>query len=298
MNASRKKIRKAVVSAAGFGTRFLPAVKALPKELIPIWDRPSLQYIIENLIVAGLEEVIVVHREGGSEIEEYFTPNLKLEKYLKKIGKEHLLDSLKSIWQKAKLDFIPQTGDLPYGNASPVMAAEKLIAGESFVYVFGDDFLLEDKPGQFLRKLIKIFERYQAAIVLGVQEVPWSEIYRYGSVKYHQKGKIPHQIEAVLEKLPAEKAPSNFAVFGRFVVSPIVFDSLKKQKLGKDNELYFADLINNLAQKELVIAEPIKGGKWLTTGDPLRWLKANIEFALKKSDTNGEIRKYLKNLKP
>lgn len=293
----KRQIRKVVISAAGFGTRFLPVVKAFPKELMPIWDRPSLQYLIEEAMAAGLEEVIVVHREGYSEIEEYFTPHPRLEEYLKKIGKEHLLDSLKGIWKKVKLDFIPQTIDLPYGNAAPVIAAEKLIAGEPFVYIFGDDLLLEEKPGSFLIELINIFEKYQPKIVFGAQEIPWEEIYRYGSVKYRQNGKIPHEVEAVLEKLPADQAPSNFAVFGRFIVNPMVFDSLKKQKLGKDNELYFPDLVNNLAKKELVIAEPVKNSQWLTTGDPLRWLKANIEFALKNPDINGEFREYLKNLK-
>ena len=291
-----KKIRKAVISAAGFGTRFLPAVKAFPKELMPIWDRPSLQYLIEELIVAGLEEIIIVHREGYSEIEEYFTPHPKLEEYLKKIGKEHLLDSLRAIWKKVKLDFIPQTIDLPYGNAAPVIAAEKLINKESFVYVFGDDLLLEENPGKFLIKLINIFEKYQPKIVFGVQEIPWEEIYRYGSVGYRQNGKVSHEVEAVLEKLPADQAPSNFALFGRFVVNPMVFDSLKKQKLGKDNELYFPDLVNNVAKEELVIAEPIRNGQWLTTGDPLRWLKANIEFALKNNDADGGLREYLKKL--
>ena len=291
------KIRKAVISAAGFGTRFLPAVKAFPKELMPIWDRPSLQYLIEEVIAAGLKEVIVVHRAGSSEIEEYFTPHPGLEEYLKKIGKEHLLDSLKTIWQKVKLNFIPQPTDLPYGNAAPVIAAEKLINKEPFVYIFGDDLLLEEKPGSFLKELINIFEKYQPAVVLGVQEVPWEEIYRYGSVKYRQDSKVPHEVEEVLEKLPADQAPTNLAQFGRFVVDPMVFDLLKEQKLSKDNELYFADLVNNLAKKELVLAEPIKNGCWLTTGDPLRWLKANIEFALKNPDINGEFREYLKKLK-
>jgi UTP--glucose-1-phosphate uridylyltransferase len=292
-----KKIRKAVISAAGFGTRFLPAVKAFPKELIPIWDRPSLQYLIEEIIAAGLKEVIVVHREGYSEIEEYFTPHPRLEEYLKKINKGHLLDSLRKIWREVKLDFIPQSINLPYGNAAPVIAAEKLINGEPFVYIFGDDLLLEDKPGKFLAELINIFGKYQPAVVAGVQEVPWEEIYRYGSIKYRSAGKIPNEVEALTEKLPADQAPSNMAQFGRFVVAPRVFETLKKQKLGKDNELYFADLENSLAQSDLVIAEPIKDGQWLTTGDPLRWLKANIEFALKKPDVNGEFKEYLKGLK-
>jgi UTP--glucose-1-phosphate uridylyltransferase len=192
---------------------------------------------------------------------------------------------------------MPQDPKLPYGNACPVLTAEKWLAGEPFVYLFGDDLLLEEKTGFFIKRLIQVFEKYQAAVVAGVQEVPWEEINRYGSVKYAPKGKIPYKVEALLEKLPADQAPSNMAQFGRFVVAPRIFKTLKKQKLSKDNELYFADLENKMAQTDLVIAEPLKKGQWLTTGDPLRWLKANIEYALKDQELKQDLREYLKSLK-
>ena len=297
MDTPRKKIRKAVISAAGFGTRFLPTVKAYPKELIPVLNKPNLQWPVEEVIAAGLDQIMIIHRPDSTEQKKYFTPDKNLEKYLKDTGKEAYLDSLKAIWQKAKISFLPQGSELPYGNASPVLASEKWLAGEPFVYLFGDDLLLEPKPGEFITDLIKTFNRYQPSVEVGVQEVPWEEINRYGSVKYSPKAKIPNQVEAVLEKLPADQAPSNMAQFGRFVVSPKIFKVLKEQGLAKDNELYFADLVNKMAQIDLVIAQKVKNGQWLTTGDPLRWLKANIEYGLKDENISKELREYLKTLK-
>lgn len=255
-----------------------------------------MQWLVEETIAAGLDQIMIIHRPDSTEQKKYFTPDKNLEKYLKDTGKEAYLDSLKAIWGKAKLFFLPQDPKLPYGNACPALTSEKWLAGEPFVYLFGDDLLLEPKPGEFIADLIKIFNRYQPSVVVGVQEVPWGEINRYGSVKYSPKAKIPNQVEAVLEKLPADQAPSNMAQFGRFVVSPKIFKVLKEQELAKDNELYFADLVNKMAQIDLVIAQEVKNGQWLTTGDPLRWLKANIEFTLKNPDINGEFKEYLKNL--
>lgn len=294
-----KTIRKAVISAAGFGTRFLPTVKAYPKELLPILDKPNLQWVVEELIAAGLDQIMIVHRIDSTEQKKYFTPDKKLEEYLKKNNKSQYLDSLRAIWQKAELYFMPQDPKLPYGNACPALTVEKWLDKEPFVYVFGDDLLLEKTPGEFVKKLITVFDEYQAAIVAGVQEVPWEEINRYGSVKYttNNKSKVPNQLEGVMEKLPADQAPSNMAQFGRFVVSPRIFDVLKKQGLSKDNELWFADLVNYMAQNDIVIAETVKNGQWLTTGDPLRWLRANIEYGLVDSTIQKELKEYLKSLK-
>ena len=292
-----KRIRKAVISAAGFGTRFLPTVKAYPKELLPILDKPNLQWVVEELIAAGIDQIMIIHRPDSVEQKKYFTPNKKLEDYLKDNNKSSYLDSLRVIWKKAELYFMSQDSKLPYGNACPALTSEKWLNKEPFVYIFGDDLLLEKKPGEFVKKLITIFDKYQAAIVAGVQQVPWEEINRYGSVKYAPKGKIPNRLDGVMEKLPANEAPSNMAQFGRFIVSPRVFEALKKQKIGKDNELYFADLVNYMSQNDIVIAETVKNGQWLTTGDPLRWLRANIEYGLVDPAIQKELKEYLKNLK-
>ncbi len=288
-------IKKGVIAAAGRGTRFLPLVKAYPKELVPILEKPNIQYLVEELLGAGVDQIAIVHRPGEKMIKKYFTPDLDWESYLKSTGKEGLLSSLKLIWEKVKVfKFIPQPPCLPYGNASPVLAAESFVGQDPFVFMFGDDLVLEKKPGNYLCHLIKIFEKYQPAVVLAAQKVPWQEIDRYASIKYVKDKKCPNRAVAVLEKLPAKEAPSNIAQFGRFVVSTKIFSVLAKQKVSRLGELWFADAVNTLASQDVVIAEPIKNDQWLTTGDPLRWLKANLEFGLKREGFQPELKKFLK----
>ena len=291
------KIKKAVIAAAGRGTRFLPTVKAYPKELVPILSKPNIQYLVEELIGAGIEEICIVHRHGDNHLKKYFSPDKELEEYLRKTGKESFLDSLRVIWKKVRVfRFLPQPRHLPYGNASPVLAARAFINNQPFVYMFGDDLVLEKKPGNYLRRLIEIYQKYQPGIVLGVQRVPWEEINRYASIRYQKDSRYPHRAAEVLEKLPPDKAPSNVAQFGRFVVSPKIFAVLKNQSLSRDNELWFADAVNTLAREDIAIAEPIKEGEWLTTGDPLRWLKANLKVFWQETEkkTKEEFREWMK----
>jgi len=287
------KINKAVIAAAGFGTRFLPVVKAFPKELIPVLNKPNIQYLVEEFIAAGVTDICIVHRLGNEAIKNYFTPNSDLEKFLKENNKEQYLESLKEIWSKAKLTFLPQPKNLPYGNASPLLAAQAFIGNDPFAFMFGDDLVLEEQTGYFVKHLVETFEKYHPGVVLGVQEVPWEEINRYASIKYKDHPQVPNQAEDVLEKLPKEEAPSNMAQFGRFVVDPKIFKVLEKQELSLTNELYFSDAVNTLAHTDIAIAEPLTRGKWLTTGDPLRWLKANIEYALKDPTLKEEITKLV-----
>jgi len=285
-------VTKGVITAAGRGTRFLPTTKAYPKELIPIMDKPNIQYLIEEMVGAGLTEIAIVHRPNETKIKEYFSPDHELKKYLQKNDKLNYLNSLEKIWQKADLKFIPQGEKLPYGNASPAIAAKEFVNNQPFVYMFGDDFVLEEKPGNYLKLLIEIFEKHQPAVVLGCQQVPWKEIHRYGSIEYAENQKVPNQATAILEKLPKDEAPSNIAQFGRFVLSPKVFPVLKEQELAK-GELWLADANNTLAKNDIAIAEPIQEGKWLTTGDPLRWLKTNIEVGLNSPDFQTGLKSYL-----
>jgi UTP--glucose-1-phosphate uridylyltransferase len=290
------KIKKGVIAAGGRGTRFLPVVKAYPKELLPLLNKPNLQYLVEEMVGAGIKEIAIIERPGETAFRRYFTPDKKLAAFLKKNHKTDYLESLQKIWQSAKIVFIPQPEDLPYGNASPVLAAEKFLAGQPFVYMYGDDLVFEEKPGSFLSHLLEVFQKYNPGLVMGVQEVPWSEIDRYGSVAY-KKSALPNQVEALLEKLPSSQAPSNKAAFGRFVVSSKMFSILHRQKVTRAQELWFADAVNTLAKKDLVIAEPIKQGEWLTTGDPLRWLKANLVLGFKDKDLQKELKEFLAGLK-
>lgn len=289
------QVTKGVIAAAGRGTRFLPVTKAYPKELIAILDKPNIQYLVEEMIGAGINQINIVHRVGDKKIAEYFTPDQELENFLKENHKESLLVSLKKIWNKAKIYFTPQDPHLPYGNASPILSVKDFIGQDPFVYMFGDDLVIEENPGDYLSHLIKIYQKYQPAVVLGVQEVPWEEINRYASIKYLDDPKYPNRAAEVLEKLPADQAPSNMAQFGRFVVSNKIFSVLEKQGLSRDNELWFADANNTLAKEDVAIAEPITNGEWLTTGDPWRWLKVNLVLALKDPKISTNLKSFLKS---
>jgi len=288
--------RKGLIAAAGRGTRFLPLTKAYPKELVAILAKPNIHYLVEELIGADVREIAIVYRRGEEIIKRYFTPDRELATYLEKRGKIHLLESLRLIWRKAKIYFIPQSPRLPYGNASPILAAKRFLGVEPFIFMFGDDLILEKKVGGYISHLLKIFQKYQPAIILGAQKVSWKEIDRYASIKYIKDKIYPNRAIEVLEKLPAEQAPSNIAQIGRFVVSSRVFSVLANQKLSKDNELWFADAVNILAKEGVAIAEPVKNGEWLTTGDTLRWLKANIKFALNDKILAKEIKEFLRGV--
>ena len=290
-------ISKAVIAAAGRGTRFLPVVKSYPKELVPILSKPNIQYLIEEAIGAGITEIAIVHRLGENSLEKYFSPDADLEKYLTDNNKVEYLDSLKNIWSKAKLTFIPQPTNLPYGNGSPILAAKEFIGKDNFVYMFGDDLTVEPTPGQFLTKMLTTFDQYSPACVIAVKDVGINEISRYGSAKYQDDPKYPNRISAMLEKLPADQAPSTFGQGGRFVLSNKVVEILSTQKTGLGNELWLADANNYLAQNDVVLTQAFEGDEdWLTTGDPLRWLTANITVGLKDPKFHDDLVKFIKTL--
>jgi UTP--glucose-1-phosphate uridylyltransferase len=290
-------ITKAVIAAAGRGTRFLPVVKAYPKELVPILSKPNIQYLIEEAIGAGITEIAIVHRLGENSIEKYFSPDPELKAYLTKNNKLEYLDSLQSIWNKAKLTFLPQPENLPYGNGSPVLATKEFIGSDDFVYMFGDDLTVEPKAGQFLTKMIKTFKKYQPASVIAVKDVGKKEISRYGSAKYIEDPNYPNRISAMLEKLPADQAPSTFAQGGRFVISNKIIDILENQSTGLGNELWLADAQNNMAKNDIVLTQSFENKEdWLTTGDPLRWLQANIAVAIQNPKYKKDLLQFLKTI--
>ncbi len=288
-------IKKAVIAAAGRGTRFLPVVKSYPKELVPILAKPNIQYLVEENIGAGITEIAIVTRVGETAIERYFSPDPELEKYLIENNKTAYLDSLKEIWSKAKITFIPQPVELPYGNGSPIIAAKDFIGSDPFVYMFGDDLTVEPKPGTFLSKMIATFDKYQPDGVIAVKDVGREEICRYGSAQYVEDPKYPHRISAMLEKLPADQAPSTFGQGGRFVLSNKYVETLLNQKTGLGNELWLADAVNTLAKTSVVLTEALEDeSDWMTTGDPLRWLKANIAVALLDPSLKDDLKEFFK----
>lgn len=290
-------IQKCVIAAAGRGTRFLPVVKSYPKELVPILNKPNIQYLIEEAIGAGITQIAIVHRQGENSIEKYFTPDPDLEKYLTETNKLDYLDSLKIIWAEAKITFIPQPDNLPYGNGSPVLAAKDFIGQDDFVYMFGDDLTVESVAGQFLSRMITVYNQYSPASVIAVKDVGREEISRYGCAQYIDDPQYPHRISAMLEKLPADQAPSTMAQGGRFVINNKIISILENQPTGKGNELWLADAQNYLAQNDIVLTESFQEDQdWLTTGDPLRWLQSNIAMALKDPKFSHDLVSFIKTL--
>jgi len=293
-----KKITKAVIAVAGYGTRFLPATKNQPKEMLPMIDKPIVQYLAEEAVASGIKDIILVTRFGQSALENHFDTNIELEMQLEKNGKTKALEQVQKTYRMANFIYIRQGRHLPYGNATPLLCVKNIIdKNEPFVYMFGDDLVKAKTP--CIKQLMRVFAEESPAAVLAVQKTPKKELGRYATVRY-QKGTKINQIEEILEKLPPEKAPSQMAQFGRFVFTPGVIETAESHfragKFGKDNELWVTDLLNELAKKDKVIAQPIKG-KWMTTGDPLRYMKTMVDFALDRPDIGPEFKKYLKNLK-
>ena len=293
-----QKITKVVIAVAGYGTRFLPATKNQPKEMLPIIDRPIVQYLVEEAVASGIKDVILVTRFGQSALENHFDTNLELEIQLEKNGKKKALAEVRKTYRMANFIYIRQGRHLPYGNATPLLCIKNIIAkNEPFIYMFGDDLVKAKIP--CTKQLMDVFYKHQPAALLAVQKTPEKEIDRYATVKYKKGIKI-NQIEEILEKLPPEKAPSDMAQFGRFIFTPKVIELAQKRlaekRFGKDNELWIADILNDLAKTDKVIAQPISG-KWMTTGDPLRYMKTMVEFALDRKDIGLDFAKYLKSLK-
>lgn len=294
MKKNRTLIRKAVIAAAGYGTRFLPATKNQPKEMLPIIDKPIIHHLVEECVASGITDIIMVTRSGQGIMEDYFDSHIELEHMLDSNGKESLLKKVREIPLMANFIYVRQKKNLPYGNATPLLVAAPLInKNEAFVYMFGDDLTLSDVP--VTKQLINVFNKENPSAVLAVQEVPDSEVERYGTVKYKKANK-KFEVEKMLEKMPLGKNPSNMAQFGRFVFSYDVIKEVKLAPTGKDGELWVTDVLNSLAKKnKKVIAQPIDG-EWLTTGDPLRYMKAQVRFALVRDDIGKEFKEFLKNL--
>ncbi len=289
------KISKAVIAAAGLGTRFLPATKAIPKEMLPLVDRPILQHVVEEAVSSGITDIILVIRRGSHAISDHFDSVPELERALEATGKSHYLEEVKCVSKLANFAFVRQGNDLPYGNGTPLLAAAPFIGkGETFAYMFGDDVIDADPPG--LRQVMDAYQRYQPAAAMAAYEVPWEETHLYGCIKLKEDTEAP-EIENLIEKPKPMQAPSNLIVIGRFVVPYEVVEILEEQTLGKGGELWMADAMMTLAQRKRVVAQPIKG-TWYTTGDPLRLLQTFIALALKDDRIGPQLREYLKGLRP
>lgn len=293
---NHKKITKAVIAAAGYGTRFLPATKNQPKEMLPIIDKPIIQYLVEEAVASGIEDIILVTRSGQSIMEDYFDNNLALEYMLEQNGKEKSLEMVREIPQIANFVYVRQKRHLPYGNGTPLLAVENLIDDdESFVFMWGDDMTLSHgKP--VTKQMMEVYEEQGATAVIAVQQVPHEEVGRYGIAEYKVGADYKYEVKKLHEKLPPEEAPSDMADYGRLILNYSAIKAAKKTSTGKGGELWMVDILNQLVDSGgKVIAQPADG-EWLTTGDPLRYLITTIRFALERDDLSADLKKYIKSL--
>lgn len=282
-----QKIKKAVVAVAGSGTRLLPATKSMPKEMLPIIDKPAIQIIVEELVDAGIEDIILVTKWDKKPLEDHFDHSWALENELEKAGKLEKLAEVKRIAEMANIVYVRQKG--PYGNGTPLLSAASLVDDEPFVYAFGDD--LVKSRVSFTKQMVEEYEKYQTPIV-GVQKVKREDVCRYGIVKLKEG---TQEMESVVEKPEIEDAPSDLAVFGRYILNQEIIDELKQTELGKGNELWIADAIGrHLEHGGVVRVKEIEDGTWLTTGDPLNYLMATLEYAFDRDDLSENLKAYMK----
>ena len=287
------EITKAVIAVAGYGTRFLPATKVQPKEMLPIVDKPVVQYLVEEAVASGITDIVLVTRSGSQALEDHFDSSRELEMHLENQKKWKELEEVQRIPHLANFIYIRQTRDMPYGNGTPLLCAKSLISpDEAVVYMFGDDLVKSKVP--CTKQLIDVFHKTQPAGVIAVQEVPRNEIHRYGVPKL-KKDNVRNELEYIVEKPATADAPSNLAQLGRFVFSRRIIDILENLSPGRGGELWLTDAVDRLAASDSVVVHAIEG-KWLTTGDPLRFLKTTVELALDRPDIGREFAAYLRGL--
>ncbi|TNJ66699.1 UTP--glucose-1-phosphate uridylyltransferase GalU [Paenibacillus hemerocallicola] len=283
------KVKKAIIPAAGLGTRFLPATKAQPKEMLPIVDKPTIQYIVEEAVASGIEDIMIVSGRGKRAIEDHFDKSFELEEALFKKGKWDDLEEIRMIADMGNIHYIRQKEPLGLGHA--IWSARAFIGSEPFAVLLGDDVILSDTP--CLKQLLDVFQRYQASVV-GVQSVPEKDVNKYGIIKPSgiemESNVIP--VESFVEKPALHEAPSTYAIMGRYVLSPSIFDFLEKQEPGAGGEIQLTDAIKRLNQNEQVLAYHFSGNRY-DVGDKLGFIKATVDFSLQRKELKDDILGYL-----
>jgi UTP--glucose-1-phosphate uridylyltransferase len=286
------KIRKAVFPAAGLGTRFLPATKAQPKEMLPLVDKPIIQYVIEEAVAAGLTNIIIVTGRGKNAIEDHFDVSYELESLLEERGKTDLLDQVRAISNMISISYVRQKETLGLGHA--VLMAKDLVGDEPFAVMLGDDII--DAPVPCMRQMVDVFEQHQGPVV-AVHQVPRAEISAYGVIDGAPEGSGGRlfRVRGMVEKPPAAEAPSDLAIIGRYILTPDIFAELEKTPRDKGGEIQLTNGMRSLAQRRPFFAYQFEGRRH-DAGNKLGFLKATVEFALKRDDLGADFRAYLKSL--
>jgi UTP--glucose-1-phosphate uridylyltransferase len=284
------KVRKAIIPAAGLGTRFLPATKAMPKEMLPIVDKPTIQYIIEEAIEAGIEDIIIVTGKGKRAIEDHFDHSFELEQNLLEKGKFELLSEVQKSSKLVDIHYIRQKE--PKGLGHAIWCARKFVGDEPFAVLLGDDIVRAETP--CLKQMIDQYNRYNASI-LGVQTVNEDEVSRYGIVDGNQIGNRFYGVNSLVEKPAREDAPSNLAIMGRYILNPRIFEVLENQEPGAGGEIQLTDAIAELNKHEAVYAYDFEGTRY-DVGEKMGFIQTTIEFALQREDLKADLLDYLTNV--
>ena len=285
------KVRKAIIPAAGLGTRFLPATKAQPKEMLPIVDKPTIQYIIEEAVSSGIEEILIITGRNKKSIEDHFDKSVELEMELEKAGKQEMLELVRGISDMVDIHYIRQKE--PRGLGHAIHCAKSFVGNEPFAVMLGDDVVESEVP--CLKQLIDCFNEYKTTI-LGVQTVAPENVDKYGIVDgIHIEDRV-YKVKRLVEKPAIEEAPSNVAILGRYIITPQIFEILENTKPGKGNEIQLTDALETLIKNEAMYAYDFEGRRY-DVGDKLGFLQATVEFALKREELREGFIEYL-NTKP
>lgn len=283
------KVKKVVIPAAGLGTRFLPATKAQPKEMLPIIDKPTIQYIVEEAVSSGIEDIIIITGRSKRAIEDHFDISYELDNELKTRGKDELYNISRDVSSLANIYYVRQKEALGLGHA--VLCAKSFIGSEPFAVMLGDDIVDSEKP--CLKQMIEVFDSFQST-VLGVQTVDKKNVSKYGIIDCEKIGDRVYKVNDLVEKPKAEDAPSNIAILGRYIITPAVFECLENVKPGAGGEIQLTDALKMLAEKENMYAYDFIGRRY-DVGDKLGYLQATVDFALKRDDLKDGFLDYLKD---
>jgi UTP--glucose-1-phosphate uridylyltransferase len=284
------KIRKAIIPAAGLGTRFLPATKAMPKEMLPIVDKPTIQYIVEEAVASGIEDIIIVTGKGKRAIEDHFDASFELEYNLNEKGKYQLLEEVRKSSEMADIHYIRQKE--PKGLGHAIWCARKFVGDEPFAVLLGDDIVESEVP--CLKQMIEVYSEHQASIV-GVQPVSWDEVSRYGIVDPVAVRDRVYEAKQLVEKPEVGQAPSNLAIMGRYILTPAIFDILDNQRIGVNGEIQLTDAISRLGETERVLAYHFEGTRH-DVGERLGFIKTSIHYALENPELRDELIKYMSEI--
>ncbi len=288
---AQPRVRKAVIPAAGYGTRFLPVTKSVPKEMLPIVDRPVIQYVVEEAVASGIEQICIVTSASKHSVEEYFNYNYELEHRLLAAGKKKEYEEVRRIADQAAFYYVRQKEQL--GNGHAVLCAREFIADEPFAVLWGDDFVYAEPPRA--RQLLDVYEKYGGSVITVFQSHNPEDTRKYGIVRGTPVEPGVTRVEGVLEKPGPEKAPTNLASIGGYIFTPGILPILEGLAPAQGGEIWLVDAINRLAQQEPVFASEYRNGRYYDCGNKLEWLKANIEFALRRPELTEGLREYLES---